>query len=208
MGPAPGASAVGRWSRLGPAPSNPRRGAGGPNLRSYVPYGWSGLFPASGRSAPGARLPGGVPISPEKWGERGPGASPLDPRFLWPLVPTRWFLGSLSLIRSRGYFLRYAKTDLGRIFEKKYSGKHFCERKFPNQGTYMGAVIVPQPPRCATQRQSRTSEQRVALTPGGGGASPRDSLRPGPGGGSTSQGPPCGGPNRTTCRYARNAPPQ
>ena len=25
---------------------------------------------------------------------------------------------------------------------------------------------------------------------------------------TTSQGPPCGGPNRTTCRYARDAPPQ
>ena len=36
-------------------------------------------------------------------------------------------------MRSRGCFLRYAKTDLGRIFEKKYAGKHFCERRFPNQ---------------------------------------------------------------------------
>ena len=37
-----------------------------------------------GAAPRGARLPGGVPISPEKWGERGPGASPLDPLFLWP----------------------------------------------------------------------------------------------------------------------------
>ena len=115
----------------------------------------------SRRSAPGPRLPGGVPISPEKWGERGPGASPLDPGFYGPLAAARSFLGSLSLIRRRGYFLRYAKTDLGRIFPEKYAEKAFCERKFPNQGTDMGTVIVPQPPRCATQRQSRTSEQRV-----------------------------------------------
>ena len=31
------------------------------------------------------------------------------------------------------YFLRDAKTDLGRIFEGKYAGKNFPERKFPKQ---------------------------------------------------------------------------
>ena len=55
----------------------------------------------------------------------------------------------LSLQRSRGYFLRYAKTDLGRIFEKKHTGKHFCERKFPNQGTYLGPETAQRPFRCA-----------------------------------------------------------
>ena len=65
-----------------------------------------------------------------KSGERTPGASPWTP-YLWPLVPTRWILGLLALMRSRGYFVRYAKTDLGRIFEGKYAGKHFCERKLP-----------------------------------------------------------------------------
>ena len=49
----------------------------------------------------------------------------------------------------------------------------------PNQGTYTGPVIAPLPSRCATQRQSKTSEQRVVLKSGGRGASPRDSLRPG-----------------------------
>ena len=55
----------------------------------------------------------------------------------------------MSLIRLRGYSLRYAKTDLGRIFGEKYAGKHFCERRFPNQGIDMGPVIVPQLPCCA-----------------------------------------------------------
>ena len=81
-----------------------------------------------GAAPRGARLPGGVPISPEKWGERGPGASPLDPRFLWPLVPTRWFLGSLSLVRSWGYDYRYPNTDLGRIFPEKYAEKAFLRK--------------------------------------------------------------------------------
>ena len=65
---------------------------------------------------------------------------PLDPRFLWPLVPTRWFLGSLSLVRSWGYDYRYPNTDLERIFPEKYAEKAFCERTFP--------------PRCVSTLQS------------------------------------------------------
>ncbi len=178
-----------------------------------APAGWGrgpGWYPSSGwlGSRLGAQRPGGpacpagVPISPEKWGERGPGPLVIDrwfrqnhcrvdpatwvprrlrrgsptffeesrgkehqgqapgPRILWPLVPTRWILGSLSLVRSRGYFLRYAKTDLGRIFEGKYTGKHFPERKFPNQGTYMGPVIAHRPEQCGTPRQN----ERVATS--------------------------------------------
>ena len=52
------------------------RGAGGRTLRV------GGSEATLGRSAPLPRLPGGGPISPEKWGERGPGASPLDPIFI------------------------------------------------------------------------------------------------------------------------------
>ena len=86
----------------------------------------------------GAQRPGGLPArqgSPflPRNGEKEGRGKPLDPRFLWPLVPTRWFLGLLALVRSRGYFVRYAKTDLGRIFEGKYAGKNFPERKFPKQ---------------------------------------------------------------------------
>ena len=94
--------------------------AGGRTLRvcpSAVPLG---------RSAPRVRpAPGGGPAffgrKPE---ERTPGLRP-GPGFLWPLVPTRWVWGLLALIRSKDYYYRYAKTDLGRIFEKKYAGKHF-----------------------------------------------------------------------------------
>ena len=105
------------------------------------------------------------------------GAPPLDPGFLWPLVATRWFLGPLSLVRSRGYFLRYAKTDLGRIFGIKYAKKHFGERRFPNQahppkafplggrcpsahtGADEGAILYPTFP-CRKGTLSRLSPQR------------------------------------------------
>ena len=67
-------------------------------------------------------------------GRKRAGGKPLDPGFLWPLVATRWVLGSLSLKRSRGYFLRYAKTDLGRIFPEKYAEKEFLQKKVPKSG--------------------------------------------------------------------------
>ncbi len=140
-----------------------------------VPFGWVAPKPPWGAAPRCPACPAGVPISPEKWGERGPGplssvggsvgtvagwtlrrgfpadsgggarlslekvggkntrGKPLDPGFYGPLAVARSFWGSLSLVRSRGYFLRYAKTDLGRIFEGKYAEKHFGERRFPNQ---------------------------------------------------------------------------
>ena len=115
--------------RSSPARWFPRPVPGGGAVGYYVPFGWSGLFRCLGAQRPGGpACPAGVPISPEKWGERGPGASPLDPRFLWPLVPTRWFLGSLSLVRSWGYDYRYPNTDLERIFPEKYAEKAFLRK--------------------------------------------------------------------------------
>ena len=95
-GPLAGAAVIGRWScwdlrRVGPATWFPARSRAGVRYGTAYPTGSRGSSGASGRSAPGARLPGGVPISPEKWGERGPGAGPLDPQFYGPLVSTRWF---------------------------------------------------------------------------------------------------------------------
>ena len=70
--------------------SRPSRGAllspgreGGARIPgSTYPSGGRGCYEASGRSAPLPAYPAGTPISPEKWGERGPGASPLDPVFI------------------------------------------------------------------------------------------------------------------------------
>ena len=106
----------------------------------------------------------------ESRGKEHQGQAP-GPRVLWPLVATRWFLGWLPLIRSKGYYFRCAKTDLGRIFEKKYAEKHFCERKSPNQGTYMGYEIAPPSEQCGTT--AKTSEwERAAPNPGGAGGHP------------------------------------
>ena len=61
---------------------------------------------------------GGSRLSLEKARtQRVAGEGPRPPFSYGPLVGTRSFWRLLSLIRSRGYFLRDSKTDLGRIFE-------------------------------------------------------------------------------------------
>ena len=97
----PGASsyraAPGRGAGLGPAQGGPcgvgsRPVPGGGAVGYCVPFGWSGLFRCLGAQRPGGpAYPAGVPISPEKWGERGPGASPLDPRFYGRSFPLAGF---------------------------------------------------------------------------------------------------------------------
>ncbi len=91
---------------------------GGGAVGYCVPFGWPGLFRCLGAQRPGGpAYPAGVPISPEKWGERGPGASPLDPRFYSPLVPTRSFWRLWRIVPVEG-LLRAPCTcpDLERFF--------------------------------------------------------------------------------------------
>ena len=78
------------------------------------------------RTIAGWTLRGGFParLSLEKAGGKNTRAPPWT-RVFMAARSHSLVLGSLSLKRSRGYFLRDAKTDLGRIFEKKYAGKHF-----------------------------------------------------------------------------------
>ena len=49
--------------------------------RYYVPFGWPGLSPTLGRSAPLPRLPGGGPHFSREMGRKRAGAPPLDPGF-------------------------------------------------------------------------------------------------------------------------------
>ena len=109
----------------GPNPANLPGAA-----RWYVPFGWAARKTPLGRSAPGgppARR--GSPFLPRNGEKEGRGFAP-GPRGLRALVATRWFLGSLSLIRSRGYSLRDPKTDLGRIFEKNMLKSIFRKESF------------------------------------------------------------------------------
>ena len=82
-------------------------------------------------------------------------------------LPRRW---------RRDYSLRDPKTDLERIFQKKYAEEHFCKRKSPNQGTYIGTVIAQPPPRCAPLRQNQRASSERAIKQGVQGACPRPSF--------------------------------
>ena len=158
-----------------PAPARPRAGE---RCGTAYPSGGPGSYEASGRSAPGAPpARRGSPFLPRNGEKEGRGSAP-GPRFYGPLAVARSFWGLLSLIQQRGYSLRYAKTDLERIFREKYAQEAFSERKPPNQGTHIGPEIAPPPEQCATT--AKTSEcQRAGPKKGGRGATPRDSLRPG-----------------------------
>ena len=114
-------------------------------------------------------------------------------------------------MRSRGYYFQYAKTDLGRIFERKYAEKYFPERKSPNQGTKM--VADENNYRSSAPHHAKTSEcQRAGPKLGGRGASPPRLFasglslekawipRPGPGGKPRCRSGPAPVQTRPTCQ--------
>ena len=157
------------WGAAPRCPAGPLSSVGG-SVGTVAGWTLQRRFPADSGGEPGFLW--------KKAGGKNTRGKPLDPGFYSPLAAARSFWGSLSLIRQRGYFLRYPKTDLGRIFGKKYAEKEFCKRKSPNQGTYMGTVIAPRTKQCGTT--AKTSEwERAGHKTGGRGATPRDSLRPG-----------------------------
>ena len=81
---------VAGWALRRGFPPGPGRGRGGVLRTLWV----VGAFPVPRGAAPrGPACPAGVPISPEKWGERGPGPSVIGRRFRWNrrrLAPATW----------------------------------------------------------------------------------------------------------------------
>ena len=104
-------------------------------------------------------------------GRKRAGASPLDPGFYSPLAVARSFWGSFSLIRSRGYSLRYAKTDLGRIFGIKYAEKAFLRKKVSKSGHVHGLRNSPTTAPLRPTTPKRASGNERAINQGGRGFS-------------------------------------
>ena len=114
--------------RPGPGGNPPRRCQPAPVQTRTTYQGQPGAaYPLGGclRSHLGAQRPGGpacpagVPISPEKWGERGPGASPLAPRFYGPLAAARSFWRSCRIVSVVGLFrCPSSYPDLETFFHK------------------------------------------------------------------------------------------
>ena len=83
----------------------PLGGAGGPNLRSYVPFGWSGLFRCLGAQRPGGPPARRGPHFSREMGRKRAGGKPPGPPVLWParchsLILAWWG----ALFRSMGYY--------------------------------------------------------------------------------------------------------
>ena len=107
-------------SHLGAQRPVARPAPGGGAVRYCVPFGWSRLLRGLGAQRPGGpACPAGVPISPEKWGERGPGAVPPGPPVLWPLAAARSFWRSCRIVPVMGLFrCPSSYPDLGTFFHK------------------------------------------------------------------------------------------
>ena len=149
--------------------------------------------------------PAGVPISPEKWGERGPGLCPWTPVFMARLLPLARFGVCATLSRWRGYHGTHVCALIWRLsFIKCFFSIFFPENAF-QIGLRIPEEIAPrtdpgqQPPK-------RASGNERAMKKGGRGSSPatlcvrafsRESLDPPPGTGRepTLQVWTCAGPN-------------
>ncbi len=178
------------WQEKGSA--HPSGGAGGLAIGTAYPSGGRGFSGASGRGARCPAYPAGVPISPEKWGERGPGASPLDPRVLWPACfAARSFWRSCHIVPVMGLFRSPSSyPDLGTFFHKMLF-QHIFSKNASQIGLRISEGIAPRTDQ-GQQPPKRASGNERPLTQGGRGHPPRlfasglslESLdpRPGPGG--------------------------
>ena len=137
-----GGPAIGRWVRPDRGSTAPGvgPGAGVPVVRTLRV---AGAFPVPRGAAPrGPACPAGSPFLPRNGEKEGRGQAPWTPSFMAARSHSL-VLGSLSLVGSRGYFLRYAKTDLGRIFEGKYAEKAFLRKKGSKSGHVDGCHNRP-----------------------------------------------------------------
>ena len=147
---------------------------GGGAVGYCVPFGWSGLFRCLGAQRPGGpACPAGVPISPEKWGERGPGASPLDPRFYGPLVPTRSFWRLWRIVPVEG-LLRAPCTcpDLETFFHKMLF-QHIFPENASQIGLSIPEEIAPQTYQSQQSPNPASGNERAIKKGGAGGIPPR-----------------------------------
>ena len=147
----PTSSTKRRGSRLSPQRNASPAPLGNPVLRTL---GVGGSEAPLGRSAPGAPpARRGSPFLPRNGEKEGRGCAP-GPRGSWPAHFRSLVLGIVVPDRIEGLFPPVCQNRFGTHFSEKYAGKHFCERRFPNQGTRMGTELAQPPSRCAPPRQN------------------------------------------------------
>ena len=124
-----------------------------------------------GRSAPGARLPGGGPHFSREMGRKRAGALPLDPGFYGPLAAARSFWRLCHIVPVAG-LLRYPCMcpDLETFFHKM-----LFQHIFPENASQIGVRIsdeIAPPPDQRQRSQKRASGSKRAIKTGGPGGLP------------------------------------
>ena len=136
-----------------------------------VPFGWAGLFPTLGRSAPLPRLPGGGPHFSREMGRKRAGAPPLDPRYYGRSFPLADFWD-----RCFWYDSGAITSDMLRPIWGAFSGKNMLKSIFAKDSPQIRArkwlqlktttvLLCPTTPK-------RASGNERAINPGVQGARP------------------------------------
>ena len=155
-----GVSVIGRrfrWDRrrLAPArwfPPGPGRERGGV-LRTLRVVG---AFPVPRGATPRCpACPAGVPISPEKWGERGPGLRPWTPGFYGRSLPLAGFWDR-CLWYGRGAISSGMLRPIWDAFSEKICRKAFLRKTVPKSGHVHGHRNSPS---TETMRHNRQNER-------------------------------------------------
>ncbi len=85
-------------------------------------------------AAPRCPCPAGVPISPEKWGEKKERGQAPGPPVLWPAFAARSFWRSCRIVPVMGLFRRPSSyPDLGTFFHKMLFQHIFTRKCVPNR---------------------------------------------------------------------------
>ena len=187
-------------------------GAGGQG----VPSGWVPRKHPWGAAPRGPACPAGVPISPEKWGERGPGLRPWTPGFRAARSHSLVFRLIVS-DTAEGRFPPIFQNRFGPHFREKICWKAFLRKEVPKSGYRHGCRTSPSTGTMRPTTPKRASGNERAIKKGVQGACPRHSflrlspakagLPPGVGRETTSQVWTCAGPDGTTCRHpSKNLP--
>ena len=131
-----------------------------------------GAFPVPRGAAPRCpACPAGVPISPEKWGERGPGLRPWTPGFYGRSLPLAGFWDR-CLWYGRGAISSGMLRPIWDAFFEKICRKAFLRKTVPKSGHVHGHRNSPSTGTMWHNRQNERVQHERAIREGGPGGIP------------------------------------
>ena len=131
-----------------------------------------GAFTNLGAQRPGGpACPAGVPISPEKWGERGPGLRPWTPVFHSRSFPLAGFCGGY-LCNGRGAISSVMQKPILDAFSRENMLESIFAKESPKSGHVHGRRTSPTTVSLRPTTPKRASVNERALKKGVQGAPP------------------------------------